>query len=256
MIFNKKVVVVLPAYNAEKTLKSTVEDICTDIVDAIVLVDDGSTDKTVEIAKELGLHTYLHGKNLGYGSNIKTCYTEALKLRADIVIVLHPDYQYDPKLIGAMGHMIASGIYDIVLGSRMLGNTAHAGGMPFYKYIANRILTFFQNLCLNHNVSEYHTGYRAYTRHALETINWHENSNDFLFDNQVLAQCHFANLKIGEISCPTKYFEDSSSIKFLKSMKYGFGVLKTGLLYRLNKWHVVKSNLFCTPHTQIKNNIL
>jgi glycosyltransferase involved in cell wall biosynthesis len=225
MISNQKVVVVLPAYQAEKTLERTVSEIPRDIVDEVLLVDDASKDNTVEVARRLGLKTFVHERNLGYGGNQKTCYREALKLGADIVIMLHPDYQYSPKLLGAMAHMIGSGHYDIVLGSRILGQSAVAGGMPIYKYIANRFLTLVQNILIGQKLSEYHTGYRAYTRKVLETLPLEKNSNDFVFDNEVLCDAVRAGFRIGEISCPTRYFAEASSINFKRSVVYGIGVI-------------------------------
>lgn len=244
MLHGKKVVVVLPAYRAEKTLERTVREIPLDVVDEIVLVDDASSDNTVELSSQLGLRTFTHETNLGYGANQKTCYLEALKLDADIIIMLHPDYQYDPRLVTAMSAMVASGIFDVVLGSRILGSTALRGGMPFYKYVANRILTLFQNLMLSAKLSEYHTGYRAFSRRVLETLPLLANSDDFLFDNQVLTQAIAFEFPIGEISCPTKYFPEASSINFRRSVVYGIGVLATSVLYRLWRWRLVKTRLF------------
>lgn len=232
MIAGKKIVVVLPAYNAEKTLVPTFNEIPKDIVDEIVLVDDLSTDKTAEVAREIGIkHIIQHDKNKGYGGNQKTCYKKALELQAEIVIMLHPDYQYPPQLIPSMAELIANGIYEVVLGSRILGKGALKRGMPFYKYIANRFLTFTQNLLLNQKLSEYHTGYRAYSRKVLESIDFEKNSDDFIFDNQILAQIIGKGYEIGEISCPAKYFEEASSINFKRSLKYGLGVLWVSLAY-------------------------
>lgn len=225
MIANQKVVVVLPAYHAEKTLEKTVSEIPKDVVDEILLVDDASRDRTAELSRTLGLKTFVHPQNLGYGGNQKTCYREALKLGADIIVMLHPDYQYSPKLVGAMAHMIASGHYDIVLGSRILAQSAIAGGMPVYKYISNRFLTWTQNFLIGQKLSEYHTGYRAYTRKVLETLPLDQNSNDFVFDNEVLCQAVRSGFRIGEISCPTRYFPEASSINFKRSIIYGLGVL-------------------------------
>jgi glycosyltransferase involved in cell wall biosynthesis len=244
MIENKKVVVVLPAYNAEKTLKKTYNEIPFDIVDEIILVDDASHDHTVSVAKELNLKTIIHEKNSGYGANQKTCYAAALEARADIVVMLHPDYQYSPKLIGAITHLLASGEYDVVLASRILGGKAMRGGMPLYKYISNRFLTLAQNILMGAKLSEYHTGYRAYTRQVLETLSWKNNSNDFIFDNQFLAQAIYADFRLGEISCPTKYFPEASSINFQRSLKYGLGCLQVALTFRLKKWNLVQSKLF------------
>jgi len=232
MIAGKKIVVVLPAYNAEKTLVPTFNEIPKDVVDEIVLVDDLSTDQTAEIAKEIGIkHIIKHDKNKGYGGNQKSCYKKALELQADIVIMLHPDYQYPPQLIPSMAELIAHKIYEVVLGSRILGKGALKRGMPFYKYISNRFLTFIQNLLLNQKLSEYHTGYRAYSRKVLESIDFEKNSDDFIFDNQILAQIIGKGYEIGEISCPAKYFEEASSINFKRSMKYGLGVLWVSLAY-------------------------
>ena len=245
MINNKKIIVVLPAYNAERTLEQTYKEIPFDIVDEVILVDDKSNDKTVQKAKELGIrNVFLHEENLGYGANQKTCYNEALKLGADIVVMLHPDYQYTPKLIPSMVTLIASGDYSVVLGSRILGRGALKGGMPVYKYIFNRILTLVQNILLGAKLSEYHTGYRAYGREVLEKINYEANSDDFVFDNQVLAQIHFAGFKISEISCPSKYDEKSSSINFQRSIRYGFGVLITSFQFFLHTNKVSKFKIF------------
>ncbi len=236
MLHCKKIVVVMPAYHAEKTLEQTYKEIPFDIVDDVVLVDDCSRDNTVEKARELGIrHIIVHEKNMGYGGNQKTCYREALKLGADIVVMLHPDYQYTPKLITAMASMIASGEFDVVLGSRILGVGALKGGMPLYKYFSNRVLTFIENVLLGYKLSEYHTGYRAFSREILEKLPLHENSNDFVFDNQMLAQAIFFGYRIGEITCPTKYFTDASSINFRRSVIYGLGVLLTAFKYRLHK---------------------
>ena len=229
MLHDKMVVVVLPAYKAEKTLVKTVQEIPRDVVDKILLVDDASTDQTVAIGRGLGLDTFVHEQNLGYGANQKTCYAEALKAGADIVVMLHPDYQYDPRLITAMAAMVASGIYDVVLGSRILGDDARAGGMPFYKYVSNRFLTLFQNILMRTKLSEFHSGYRAFSRRALERLPLMANSDDFVFDNQMLAQAVALGFPMGEISCPTKYFPDASSINFRRSVKYGFGVLGTAI---------------------------
>jgi len=244
MLHGKKVVVVLPAYRAEKTLARTVGDIPHDVVDEIVLVDDASSDNTVELSSRLRLRTFTHETNLGYGANQKTCYLEALKLDADIIIMLHPDYQYDPRLVTAMSAMVASGIYDVVLGSRILGSTARQGGMPLYKYVANRLLTLFQNLILSAKLSEYHTGYRAFSRRVIETLPLLANSDDFVFDNQMLTQAIAFGFPIGEISCPTKYFPEASSINFRRSVVYGIGVVATSLLYRLWRWRLVRTSLF------------
>jgi glycosyltransferase involved in cell wall biosynthesis len=244
MVRDKKVIVVLPAYNAARTLIKTYEEIPHDLVDEVILVDDASTDETVKVANELGIRTILHHKNSGYGGNQKTCYEAALDSGGEFVIMLHPDYQYSPKLLGAMIHLLASGEYDVVLGSRILGGKALQGGMPIYKYISNRFLTLIQNILTGAKLSEYHTGYRAYTRKVLETIPWPNNSDDFIFDNQFLSQAIFADYRIGEITCPVKYFPEASSINFMRSMRYGIGCIVTALLYRLNKLGLVKSQIF------------
>ena len=245
MIHGKKVVVVMPAYNAEKTLEMTFREIPKDIVDEVILTDDSSKDRTVEFARELGIHHVLtHRNNRGYGGNQKTCYEKALELNADIVIMLHPDYQYTPQLIPAMASIIANGVYPVVLGSRILGRGAITGGMPIYKYIANRLLTLFQNILLRQKLSEYHTGYRAFSAQVLQDLDLSHNSDDFIFDNQMLAQIFYKGYEIGEVTCPTRYFDDASSINFRRSVKYGLGFMKMSLLYRLNKWGWIKSNLF------------
>lgn len=229
MFHGKKIAVVMPAYNAARTLEQTYREIPLDLVDEVVVTDDASGDETVEIARRLGLRTLVHATNRGYGANQKTCYTESLRLGADITIMLHPDYQYTPKLLPAMIGLIADGPFDVVLGSRVLGGDALAGGMPLYKYVANRFLTAIQNLLTGAKLSEYHTGYRAFSREVLETLPLLENSDDFVFDNQMLAQALLAGFKIGEVSCPTSYFDEASSIGFQRSVRYGFGVLKTSL---------------------------
>jgi len=231
----QKVVIVLPAYNAEKTLLKTYRDIPNDYRKNVILVDDSSGDKTVSIAKKLKIKVFVHKKNLGYGGNQKTCYQKALKLNPDIIVMLHPDYQYDPKLIPALMAMIESGNYDLVLGSRILGGGALKGGMPLYKYISNRFLTFFENLCTGIKLSEYHTGLRAYKAEVLKNINFQKNSNDFIFDNQILLQIIAKNYRIGEISCPTKYFKEASSINFLRSLKYGIGCVYWSIIYLLGR---------------------
>ena len=233
----------MPAYNAQATLKETFDAIPKDFVDDIILVDDCSKDKTVEIANSLGIKTITHEKNLGYGANQKTCYSEALKLGADIVIMLHPDFQYDPRLIPALASMIAYNNYDCAIASRMLVGSAKNSKMPKYKYFANKFLTAFQNLFLNKNLSEYHTGYRAFSSEVLKSLPFEKMSNDFVFDNEMLALIYYKNYSIGEISCPTKYFDGASSINFLRSCKYGFGVLRVSLLYRLAKMGI-KTKLF------------
>ena len=244
MLNSKKVVVVMPAYNAEKTLRKTYDEIPFEMVDEVVLVDDASRDRTSEIAREMGIHTIVHTENQGYGGNQKSCYRAALGLGADIVIMVHPDYQYTPRLIPAMASMIAYGEFDAVLGSRILGVGALQGGMPLYKYIANRFLTLFENLLLGHKLSEYHTGYRAFSREILERLPLEANSNDFVFDNQMLAQIIWFGYRIGEVTCPTKYFEDASSINFRRSVIYGLGVVKTALQFRLGKWGLRVSTIF------------
>ncbi len=242
MIYNHKVVVVLPAYNAAATLPQTFQEIDRSIVDEIILVDDASRDDTVTIARRLGLnHIIVHPENRGYGANQKTCYRAALDMNADIIIMLHPDYQYTPKLLPVMAHMIASGLYDVVLGSRILGGTALKGGMPLYKYIANRALTLVQNLLLGAKLSEYHTGYRAYHKRVLLSIPWQHNSDDFIFDNEFLSQVIYAGFRIGEVSCPTRYFPEASSINFSRSMRYGLGVLRVTLAHLLNKARLLHS---------------
>ena len=245
MIDQKKIIVVLPAYNASSTLLATYNDIPFDIIDEVILVDDNSTDNTVEVAKQLGIkHIIKHENNLGYGGNQKSCYNKALELNADIIIMLHPDYQYTPKLLHSMSYLIANEVYPVVIGSRILGKGALKGGMPTYKYIANRFLTLSQNLLMNQKLSEYHTGYRAYSRKVLEQINFNGNSDDFVFDNQFLAQIFYNGFEIAEITCPTKYFDDASSINFSRSVKYGLGVLKTSFQYFLSKNKIYKSRLF------------
>jgi glycosyltransferase involved in cell wall biosynthesis len=244
MLANLKIVIVLPAYNAAETLKQTYDEIPHDIVDEIFLVDDASQDETVELARSLGIPTIRHNRNRGYGGNQKTCYTIALARGADIVVMLHPDYQYTPKLVTAMAAMIASGQFDVVLASRILGGGALAGGMPLYKYISNRFLTFAENIMISQKLSEYHTGYRAWGRVVLEKLPLQNNSEDFIFDNQMLAQCAYFGFRIGEISCPTKYFADASSISFERSVIYGLGVLKTSIQYRLQRMGLISSPLF------------
>lgn len=244
MLNGKKIVVVMPAYNAEQTLKRTYQEIPHDIVDVVILVDDFSRDSTVKIAKELGILTIEHPMNRGYGGNQKTCYSNALKLDANIIIMLHPDYQYTPKLITALASLIVEGLFDCVLGSRILGVGALKGGMPRYKYVSNRALTFIQNILLRYKLSEYHTGYRAYSRQVLEAIPFEENSDGFVFDNQVLAQIIYAGFSIGEITCPARYMEEASSINFWGSMMYGLGVLQTSLSYRLNAWGLLSTPRF------------
>jgi glycosyltransferase involved in cell wall biosynthesis len=243
MLNGKRIAVVLPAYNAEKTLEATVREL-PDLVDIRILVDDHSSDRTVEIARRLGLQFYVHDRNYGYGRNQQTCYREALAAGADVVIMVHPDYQYTPLLATAMASMVAYGVYDVVLGSRIIGGTALRGGMPVYKYIANRLLTAFENLFLGIKLSEYHTGYRAFSREVLMKLPLLENSDDFVFDNQVLAQCAYFGFRIGEVSCPTKYFEEASSINFRRSVKYGLGVLLTIIQFTLQKMGVIRLGRF------------
>src|SRR6185369_11689715 len=244
MLNGKKIVVVLPAYNASKTLEKTHNEIPFEFVDEVVLVDDASRDDTAVVARKLGIHTIVDESNKGYGGNQKTCYQTALSLGADIVVMLHPDYQYTPRLITAVSAMIAFGEFDAVLASRILGIGALKGGMPLYKYIANRILTLVENLLLGHKLSEYHTGYRAFSREVLERLPLDENSDDFVFDNQMLAQIVWADFRIGEVSCPTKYFPEASSINFRRSVKYGFGVLGTALQFRMAKMGLVSPSIF------------
>jgi glycosyltransferase involved in cell wall biosynthesis len=245
MINDKKICVVLPAYNAASTLEQTYSEIPFDIIDEIVLVDDASSDKTSEKAKELGISNVIrHEKNRGYGGNQKSCYSKALDLEADIIIMLHPDYQYTPKLIHSIASVIAYDVYPVVLASRILGKGALRGGMPMYKYIANRILTLTQNILMSQKLSEYHSGYRAFSKDVFDKIDISKNSEDFVFDNQMLAQIFYAGFEIGEVTCPTKYFEEASSINFSRSVTYGLGVLGVSLKYRLAKWGIYKSPIF------------
>jgi glycosyltransferase involved in cell wall biosynthesis len=241
VVNGKKVLVVLPAYNAAATLESTIADVPPGVVDEFLLVDDASTDATVETAARLGIPHLVHQRNRGYGGNQKTCYAQALRQGADIVIMLHPDYQYSPRLIGAMAWLVASGEFDVVLGSRILGTGALKGGMPRYKYIANRLLTAFENILLGVKLSEYHTGYRAFSRPVLETLPLNENSDDFVFDNQMLAQTVAFGYSIGEISCPTRYFPEASSINLRRSIVYGIGVVLTAIRFRLHKWRLIRA---------------
>lgn len=243
MLNGKKIAVVMPAYNAEKTLRVTVAEL-PEIVDIKILVDDHSSDRTVEVARELGLVHFVHDRNYGYGRNQQTCYGEALAEGADVVIMLHPDYQYTPLLVTAMASMVAYGVYDVVLGSRIIGGQALHGGMPLYKYVSNRLLTAFENLFLRIKVSEYHTGYRAFGREVLAKLPLLENSDDFVFDNQMLAQCVYFGFRIGEVSCPTKYFAEASSINFRRSVKYGFEVLSTTMKFALQKWGLAHYAMF------------
>ncbi len=245
MIDNKKIIVVMPAYNAEKTVEQTFKEIPFNIVDEVILVDDHSKDKTFEVAKKLGIHTVIrHDNNKGYGGNQKTCYEAALKNGADIVVMLHPDYQYTPLLLEAMIYPIARGLFPVMLGSRILGKGALRGGMPMYKYISNRFLTFFQNVMMGQKLAEYHTGYRAFSKEIIEKLPLHKNSDDFVFDNEMLGQIAFAGYEMGEVTCPTKYFDDASSINFKRSVKYGLGVLRVSLSYRLQRWGIAKFEIF------------
>jgi glycosyltransferase involved in cell wall biosynthesis len=245
MIQGRKLVVVLPAYNAALTLEKTYREIPFDIVDEVVLVDDASSDHTLEVCRQLGIrHVVSHTKNKGYGGNQKTCYTKALELGADIVIMLHPDYQYTPQLIPSMAYLIANNLYPVVLGSRILGGGALKGGMPMYKYIFNRCLTLTQNILVNQKLSEYHTGYRAFSREVLQSIRLDVNSDDFVFDNQMLSQIIYSGYDIAEITCPTKYFPEASSINFKRSLKYGLGCVGVSLIHRLNKWGFLKSEMY------------
>ncbi|HTH81523.1 MAG TPA: glycosyltransferase family 2 protein [Mucilaginibacter sp.] len=244
MYKDKKIIVVLPSYNAAATLKQTYIEIPFDIVDEVILVDDKSLDNTVDIANQLGInHIIVHNENKGYGGNQKSCYNKALALNADIIVMLHPDYQYSPKLLHAMISMIGEDVYQVMFGSRILGNGALKGGMPLYKYFANRVLTLIQNLLMGQKLSEYHTGYRAYSAQVLKSLPYHKNSDDFIFDNQMVAQIFHYKFEIGEITCPTKYFKDASSINFSRSVKYGFGVLGVSLKYFLTKIKLYKWDL-------------
>jgi len=243
MINGKRIAVVMPAYNAEKTLQATVGEL-PELVDIRILVDDGSHDQTVALARQLGLHVFQHDRNYGYGRNQMTCYREALAAGADVVIMVHPDYQYTPLLITALASMVAYDVYDVVLGSRIIGGRALRGGMPLYKYVANRLLTAFENLFLRVKLSEYHTGYRAFSRKVLTELPLLENSDDFVFDNQMLAQCVYFGFKVGEVSCPTKYFKEASSINFRRSVKYGLGVMTTTLQFALQRAGLLHLALF------------
>jgi glycosyltransferase involved in cell wall biosynthesis len=244
MLHGKRIVVVMPAYNAEKTLIKTYNEIPHEYVDEVILVDDGSSDRTVEVAEGLGLRTFVHTKNRGYGGNQKTCYREALILGADVVVMLHPDYQYSPKLITAMADMVLSGHYDACLGSRIVADDTLRGGMPLYKYVANRALTFVQNICIGTKLSEFHTGFRAFSSEVLKALPLEENSDDFVFDNEMLAQVHYFGYHIGEISCPTRYFDEASSINFKRSVQYGLGVLATTLKFVLARRKILACSLF------------
>ncbi|MBL6876555.1 MAG: glycosyltransferase family 2 protein [Chitinophagales bacterium] len=244
MYQNKKVIVVMPAFNAALTLEKTVHEI-PEWVDEVILTDDASTDNTIAVAQKLGIqHILKHDQNKGYGGNQKTCYNKALTLEGDIIIMLHPDYQYTPKLIPSMVNLIAQDLYPVVLGSRILGKGALRGGMPCYKYIANRLLTFIQNLLIGQKLSEYHTGYRAFSKDALKAINFNDNSDDFIFDNQMLAQLVYKDFEIAEVTCPTKYFEEASSINFKRSAVYGLGCMLVSIKFRLNKWGIIKLAMF------------
>lgn len=244
MLYGKRIAVVLPAYNAARTLEHTVQEIPVDIVDEILLIDDHSHDQTVQFAQRLGLRVFLHEKNYGYGRNQKTCYAEALRTGADVIVMLHPDYQYQPRLVLPMAGLIATGVYDVVIASRILGGKARSGGMPLYKYIANRVLTLVENFLLGAKLSEYHSGYRAFSRDVLLSLPLLMNSDDFVFDNEMLVQAIYFDYKIGEISCPTRYFPEASSINFRRSVKYGLGVLWTAIRFRLQKWHLGKFRIF------------
>lgn len=245
MLKGKKICVVLPAYNAALTLERTYGEVPMDIVDEVILVDDNSSDDTVEVARALGIrHIICHDENKGYGGNQKSCYAKALELGADVVVMLHPDYQYTPRLIESMVYLIVNGVYPVVLGSRILGTGARKGGMPRYKYFFNRCLTFIQNVLMGQKLSEYHTGYRAFSSDVLRAINFMADSDDFVFDNQMLAQIFYADYEIAEITCPTKYFPEASSINFRRSSKYGWGVLWTSVQYRLQKWHLAHFTIF------------
>ncbi len=245
MILSKTISVVLPAYNASRTLEQTYKEIPMDIVDNVILVDDNSKDDTVEVAKSLGIrHIISHNENKGYGGNQKSCYEKALELNSDIVIMLHPDYQYTPRLIHSMAYIIAYGLYPVVFGSRILGKGALKGGMPLYKYFANRILTLCQNILMNQKLSEYHTGYRAFSAEVLRNVNFKANSDDFVFDNQMIAQIFYKKYEIGEITCPTKYFDEASSINFIRSVKYGLGVLNVSFQYLFQRIGIAKYTIF------------
>jgi len=251
VINGKRIVVVLPAYNAERTLEATVREL-PECVDECILVDDRSSDGTVALARALGIRVAVHERNLGYGANQKTCYSQALASGADVVVMLHPDYQYSPLLVAPLAGMVAYGVYDLALGSRLLLGGALRGGMPFYKYLSNRFLTVFQNCFTRAHLSEYHTGFRAFSRELLEALPWQRNSDDFVFDNQILAQAILAGARIGEISCPTRYFPEASTINFRRSVRYGFGVLRTTLEFALAKWGLHRTELFRFSKTLIR----
>lgn len=244
MLNGKKIIVVLPAYNAAKTLERTVSELDRQVVDEILLVDDYSRDHTINLARAMGIRSFLHDRNYGYGRNQKTCYAEALKSEADVIVMLHPDYQYSPRLVPAMAAMIVSEEYDVVMGSRILGGKARKSGMPLYKYISNRVLTFVENLLLGSKLSEFHTGYRAFSKRVLESLPIDNNSDDFMFDNEMLAQAIFFDFNVGEISCPTRYFQEASSINFRRSVIYGFGVLWTAIRFKLQKLGIGKFRIF------------
>jgi glycosyltransferase involved in cell wall biosynthesis len=247
MLDGKRIVVVMPAYLAGRTLEATWRDLPHDIVDQVIVVDDSSDDDTVTVARALGLDVILHDENKGYGANQKTCYTEALRRGADIIVMVHPDYQYDPRLVTAMAGMIVSGVYDLVIGSRMIGGGALAGGMPWWKFVANRLLTLFENVLIGAHLSEYHTGYRAYSRKLLDGLAWQQNSDGFVFDNEILAQAVLRGFRIGELSVPTRYFAEASSIDFPRSVRYGFGVVRTTLLALLARTGLSRHPLFRDP---------
>jgi len=244
MLYGKRVAVVLPAYNAARTVEKTVQEIPRDIVDDVLLIDDSSNDETVQFARRLGLRVFVHEKNFGYGRNQKTCYAEALRTDADVIVMLHPDYQYEPRLVLPMAGLIATGVYDVVVASRILGGKARSGGMPLYKYAANRVLTLVQNFFVGAKLSEYHTGYRAFSRNVLLSLPLLMNSDDFAFDNEMLVQAIYFGYRIGEVSCPTRYFPEASSINFRRSIKYGFAVLWTSIRFRLQKLHIAKFRIF------------
>ncbi|MBP1723282.1 MAG: putative undecaprenyl-phosphate glycosyltransferase [Deltaproteobacteria bacterium] len=252
MILGQKITIVFPAYNAARTLEKTYQALDRQVVDDVILVDDCSQDRTVEIARRLGLHVVCHERNLGYGANQKSCYRAAMERGANVVIMVHPDYQYAPELVPAMGWLVACGLFDVVLGSRILGTGALEGGMPRYKYLANRVLTAVQNLLMSHKLSEYHTGYRAFSRKVLEALPLEENSNDFVFDNQMLAQIIHFGYRIGEVTCPTRYTAESSSINFRRSVIYGLGVLKTSVQFRLNRMGIFRSRLFARDGRRLR----
>lgn len=251
MLNGKKIIVVLPAYNAAATLEKTVSELDRQIVDDILLVDDYSGDETVRLARGLNIRSFLHDRNYGYGRNQKTCYTEALKSQADVIVMLHPDYQYSPRLVPAIAAMVVSDEYEVVLGSRILGGKTRSGGMPLYKYIFNRMLTLSENLLLGSKLSEFHTGFRAFSRRVLEELPLHENSDDFVFDNEMLAQAIYFDFNVGEISCPTRYFPEASSINFRRSLIYGLGVLWTSVRFRLQKWGISHFKIFSRSASQV-----